>query len=132
MVFVDSDALIALRVNKDLHFSAAKKILKELKERNEILATSWQVIDEVTTKLSFFTTKAEALWFLQWAVKTNLQIVYVDDSLAGKIINKFKQQRSKRVSLTDCTNMVIAKKMGVKTFFSFDKHYQQNGFELLG
>jgi len=35
------------------------------------------------------------------------------------------------VSLTDCTNMVIAKKLGVKTFFSFDKHYEKNGFELL-
>jgi len=109
MIFVDSDAFLGLSVKKDAHFKKAWKLMEYLEEQEDQLVTSWQVVDEVTTKLSFYAAKKKALDFLKW----------------------IKKQTSKRVSLTDCTNMVIAKKLGVKTFFSFDKHYEKNGFELL-
>lgn len=131
MVLIDSDALIGLRVSRDAHNREAIKILKVLKEMGESLVTSWQVVDETATKLSYFTTHKKANEFLDWVFKTNIKVVYVDDQLARKAVKKFKKQTSKRVSLTDCTNMVIAEEMGVKQIFSFDKHYEQNGLELL-
>ncbi|MDZ7586495.1 MAG: PIN domain-containing protein [Patescibacteria group bacterium] len=130
-MLIDSDALIGLRVSRDAHNREAIKILKVLKEMGESLVTSWQVVDETATKLSYFTTHKKANEFLDWVFKTNIKVVYVDDQLARKAVKKFKKQTSKRVSLTDCTNMVIAEEMGVKQIFSFDKHYEQNGLELL-
>ena len=131
MVLIDSDALIGLRVGGDIHNKEAIKILKVLKEMGESLVTSWQVVDETATKLSYFTTHKQANEFLDWVFKTNIKVVYVDDPSARKAVKKFRKQKSKRVSLTDCTNMVIAEEMGVKQIFSFDKHYEKNGFELL-
>ncbi|MBU1500389.1 PIN domain-containing protein [Patescibacteria group bacterium] len=131
MIFVDADALIGLRVKEDAHYNAAKQILNDLEEKGETLATSWQVVNEVATKLAYFDKKKNALDFLKWLFKSDVEVVYVDSRLAKKAVKKFKDQRSKRVSLTDCTNMVIAEEMGVKQIFSFDKHYEQNGLELL-
>ena len=131
MILIDADALIGSRVENDAHHKKSVEILSKLREENETLATSWQVVDEVATKLSYFTTKKKAKEFLNWVFTTNIKVVYVDEKLAKKIVKKFKQLRSKRVSLTDCTNMVIAEEMGVKKVFSFDKVYERNGLELL-
>ncbi|MBU1085776.1 MAG: hypothetical protein ABII08_02580 [Candidatus Beckwithbacteria bacterium] len=131
MIFVDSDAFIGLSYRKDVHYKKSKIIMDSLGEQDEILITSWQVVDEVATKLSYFTTKKLSVNFLNWLFESDIKIVYVDEKLSRKIVKKFKSQRSKRVSLTDCTNMVIAKEMRVERFFSFDKVYVQNGFKLL-
>ena len=131
MIFVDADALIGLRVKEDAHYNIAKQILNDLEEEGETLVTSWQAVDKVTTKLAYFDKKKNALDFLKWLFKSDVEVVYIDNRLAKKAVKKFKEQTSKRVSLTDCTNMVIAEEMGVRQIFSFDKHYEQNGLELL-
>ncbi|MEK7513864.1 MAG: hypothetical protein AAB580_03155 [Patescibacteria group bacterium] len=132
MIFIDADAFIALNFTKDVHYKKACILMEKLEEKEDILVTSWQVIDEVATKLSYFGIKQQATNFLKWITNSDIKIVYVNEKMTSKIIKQFKEQTSKRVSLTDCTNMVIAEEMGVKQIFSFDKHYKQNGFELLG
>lgn len=131
MIFVDSDAYIALNAKKDLHHKKAIQILGNLAESEKELVTSWQVVDEVATKLSYFTTKKKALEFLNDLLSSSTQVVHVEQTMVPSIVQKFKSQTSKRVSLTDCTNMVIAKTFAVTTFFSFDEHYEKNGFDLL-
>jgi predicted nucleic acid-binding protein len=64
-------------------------------------------------------------------INSNTKIISVDVDNREKIIQIFKKQTSKRVSMTDCVNMAIAKKMGIKRFLSFDEHYKKNGFELI-
>ena len=129
MIFIDSDAYIGLSVKKDLHHNKAKQLLSQL--TRETFVTSWQVIDEVTTKLSLFTTRKKATDFLESVVKSDTQIEFVNTSLVRPIKKLFNSQTSKKISLTDCANMAIARSLGIDTFFSFDKHYQQNGFKLL-
>lgn len=131
MIFVDSDAYIALNAKKDLHHKKAIQMLGGLAENEEELVTSWQVVDEVATKLSYFTTKKKALEFINDLLSSSTQVVHVEPTMVPSIVQKFKSQTSKRVSLTDCTNMVLAKSLGITTFFSFDEHYEKNGFNLL-
>lgn len=131
MVLIDADAFIGLWVEEDVHNTKAGQILDGLEDEGERLITSWQVIDEVTTKLSYIDKKENVLEFLRWIAKSEIKIVYVDERLAKKVMKKFQAQKSKRVSLTDCTNLVIAEETGVKKIFSFDKVYEQNGFKLL-
>ena len=131
MIFVDSDAYIAINVEKDSLHKKAIQILKGLIAKEEEMVTSWQVVDEVATKLSYFTTKKKALEFLNGLLSSSAKVVHVESSMVPNIVQEFKSQTSKRVSLTDCTNMVIAKTLAITTFFSFDEHYEKNGFNLL-
>lgn len=132
MIFVDSDAYIALHVEKDIHHLKSIRLMEKLKNLDEQLITSWQVIDEVATKLSYFTTKNNAMEFLRSLLKGGTKIEYIDSSISVKVIALFAKQTSKRVSLTDCANMAIAGKLGLEIFLSFDDHYRQNGFRLFG
>lgn len=129
MIFIDSDAFIAIEVEKDIHHEKAKKLLDVIEK--ESFVTSWQVIDEVTTKISYFSTKKRAEEFLRKVIRSDTKIEFVDAGFIKMIEETFRKQTSKRVSLTDCTNMVIAKSLGIDIFFSFDDHYVRNGFELL-
>jgi len=131
MVFIDSDALIALYKKDDPHHKKALKISQKIEKDSLLAFTSWDVIDEVTTKLSFYTTKKNALFFLKETLKSSVQIIFTDPQTVFKSLAFFERQTSKRVSLTDCTNMAIAQSKGIETFFSFDKHYVKNGFKLL-
>lgn len=106
--------------------------MKRLENSDEQLVTSWQVVDEVATKLSYFTTKNNAISFLRSILGKGTRIEYIDSAIATDVAALFIRQTSKRVSLTDCANMAIAKKMGIEVFLSFDNHYRQNGFKLFG
>jgi len=131
MIFVDSDAYLAVYLEKDAHHKKAVKILKYLQDVREEVITSWDVIDEVTTKLSYYFTKSLALKFLNTIITSRTHIEYVSQEKTSAIQRLFTQQKSKRISLSDCTNMVIARSLGISTFLSFDRHYLKNGFKLL-
>ena len=131
MIFVDSDAFIAIYSKKDFHHKEVIRISKNLKKNKTPLITSWDVIDETATKLSFFLSKKTSLQFLKTLIRGKIAIIYPDEKTSQEAIKIFKKQTSKRVSLTDCTNMAIAQSKGIETLFSFDKHYEKNCFKLL-
>lgn len=131
MIFIDADAYLALTADDDVHHKNAKRIFARIEENHEELVTSWEVIDEVTTKLARFTSQKIGIGFLARILSSDIRIEYVTSVLVPSIQSLFAKQTSKKVSLTDCANMVIARSLGIKTFFSFDHHYEQNGFRLL-
>ena len=128
MVFVDSDFFIGLYIIKDAHHKVCLKLGKSLKEN---LITSWDVIDEVVTKLRYYDSKSTALRFISDIEKQNIPIVYPNHAYNKKARNIFEKQSKKHVSLTDCMNMAIAKEKNIKDFLSFDKIYERNGFKLI-
>lgn len=132
MIFVDADAFIAWNYATDANHQRAVILYRQLHDSSEELITSWEVIDEVATKLSLFLTHKIAINFLESVFSSTIRIEYVDAILRQKVVALFAKQNSKHISLTDCANMIIARELGVKRFFSFDRHYLQNGFKLIG
>ncbi len=131
MIFIDSDALIGIIVPQDAHHVSANVVFDRLATSEERLVTSWETIDEVATKLSMYFGKDCADLLFSLLSKTNITIVYIDQILSKIIIDIFKKQTSKNVSLTDCANIAICRSMGISTIFSFDVHYKKNGLSLL-
>lgn len=129
MIFADADFFIGYLNKHDLHHEKCIKLAKEIEE--EIL-TSWDVVDEVTTKLSYFVSKDRALRFIQRVIEEKITIVYPSLDLLISAKEIFKNQTSGKISLTDCMNMAIAKEKKIRDFLSFDKIYTKNGFKLYG
>lgn len=128
MVFIDSDFFISLYIIKDAHHKMCLKLSKSLKEN---LITSWDVIDEVITKLRYYDSKSTALRFISDIEKQKILIIYPNHAYSKKAENIFEKQSKKHASLTDCMNMAIAKEKNIKYFLSFDKIYEKNGFKLI-
>lgn len=131
-IFIDSDAFIALLNKTDALHQKAKKLLSVLSQsESSEFYTSWDVIDEVATKISCHLTKKQAIKFLNYLQKIQAYIIYPDMKLAKKAQNLFKDLVSKRVSMTDCMNIIIAKELQLDCIFSFDKIYKKQGVEML-
>ncbi len=128
MIFIDSDAFLGISNPNDALHSRAIALLKD---QTADIVTSWDVIDEVSTKLSYHFSKFHAVEFLGSLSAHNIKIEFLDNETSQEAKKIFLSQKSKNVSMTDCANMAIAKKLKINTFFSFDEHYPKNGFKLL-
>ncbi|MBI3576573.1 type II toxin-antitoxin system VapC family toxin [Candidatus Gottesmanbacteria bacterium] len=131
MIFIDSDAFIGIIAPQDAHYAAANAVFDRLGTTEEKLVTSWETIDEVATKVRMYFGKDCADMLFSLLAKAKITIVYVDQALAQTIVEIFKKQTSKNVSLTDCANIAICRLLGITSVFSFDSHYQKNGLKLL-
>lgn len=127
MIFVDSDYYIGLYYKQDAHHQRCLNISTEI---TDDLVTSWDVVDEVSTKLSYNVTQETAVFFLDDIKKHKTQLIYPYEELFSAAYKIFKLQSSKHSSWTDCVNMAIARSIGITTFLSFDQIYEKNGFKL--
>jgi predicted nucleic acid-binding protein len=131
MIFVDADFFIGIVSHVDAHHVRAVEILERVRSRGESLITSWDVIDEVSTKLSYYISKELAKDFLGFMASSDIQVEYADKVVSEAAKKIFLSFKSKKISMTDCVNMALANKHKIKRFLSFDKHYLKGGFELV-
>ncbi len=132
MIFIDSDALIGIVLPQDPHHTHALSILLSLEKAGEDITTSWESIDEVSTKLAMHHNKKVARDFLKYIYEiSRWTIQFIDERISHEALKIFDQQTSKNVSLTDCANIAICRSMRITTMFSFDLHYKKNGLKLL-
>lgn len=130
-ILIDSDAFISIESKSDSLHQEATRLLERLGDKEFSFYTSWDVIDEVSTKLSYFLSKEQSLSFLSFIQSTGIHILYPTRERHLKAVQLFSEIATKRVSMTDCMNMVIAAELNLDCIFSFDKIYQQQGFKLL-
>ena len=76
MIFIDSDAFIGLMVASDAHHNRVINLLEHLGD--EVLITDWEVVDEVSTKLSYQTSKETAIQFLEYLNKSQIRVEFLD------------------------------------------------------
>jgi predicted nucleic acid-binding protein len=67
----------------------------------------------------------------QWLVKNVWRVdavSAVDEQIAVEIIS---HHADKEYSYTDATSFAIMERLGIRRAFSFDRHFEQYGFELI-
>lgn len=128
LVFVDSDAFIALAKEDDTNHQKAIELLKELYSDQVNFITSNYVFSETVTVLSIRISHEAALDFIARikSPQNPFSIKRVDDELEEKAIEVFKNQTSKNISFVDCTNIALCKEVSVDAIFSFDEVYRKN------
>ncbi|MBD3365821.1 PIN domain-containing protein [candidate division WWE3 bacterium] len=130
-ILIDADTYIALYNKDDALHNKANKILNSLKNKDVETFTTYDVVDEVATKLSYFLKKSDSLRFLKQLMESETEIIYPTENSLLETIEKVKSIRSKRVSFTDCANMIAYKHYDIDAIFSFDKIYEKQGIKTL-
>jgi len=130
-VLIDADVFIALYNDKDALSKRTIQLFKKLKNEKVKYFTTYDVIDEVATKLSYFLTKKASTTFLKEIIDSETQIIFPTEKSFQKTINKIKSIRTKRVSFTDCANIVAYKEYDIDAIFSFDKIYPKEKLKIL-
>lgn len=73
-----------------------------------------------------------AIKFRNSAYSSNvLEITYITYDIEEEAFDIFKKYTDKDFSFTDCTSFATMKQLNLNAAFTFDKHFQQIGFEIL-
>ena len=132
MIFVDTSALYAVLDRDDqAHESARDAWIGWLSDERDIsLLTSNYVLVEsfalLQSRLGIEAVRAFhddllPVLQLQWTTPEDHEIATQALLLAGR----------RQLSLVDCTSFQLMRRLGVSQAFAFDRHFEEQGFELL-
>lgn len=132
IVFVDTDAFLALYKADDGNHKKAKEIATFIEERKYETITSVAAYSEFITIVSQRISFEAAIEAMAEFEKNIIPIIMISDTVFNLSKEIFQKQNSKNVSFTDCVNMAIMRQFGINYIFSFDRDYKKNKFMRLG
>ena len=129
VIFIDTSAFYALLCIEDKKHTAAAKVWQTLLTKEAILRSNNYVIVETTTLLQR-RLGMEAVKDFQSLVSL-LQVDWITEDQHQIIINTLLTSNRRHLSLVDCSSFATMRRMGIKKAFTFDKHFAEQGFEIV-
>ncbi len=130
LVFVDTSALYALLDADDRFHHAAAAAFSHLSPDKTLMLTSSYVILET---LALLQTRLGLSAVAKWKTEFQgiLEIVWIEKQLHEEALTALVAANKPTISLSDWASFLIMRERGIKNAFSFDRHYEQQGFHLL-
>ena len=129
-VFVDTSALYALLDRADANHKQAVSAWSSLLNRDERVFTSNYVLVE-----SFALTQnrlgMDAVRLLQEDILPVIGIHFVDREVHRSGISAMLSAGRRNLSFVDCVSFEIMRTLGIKTAFTFDPHFKEQGFTVI-
>lgn len=130
MNFVDTGVFLALHLKSDQYHGAA---VRGWRTHGRSVLTSNHVLDEMATALARragYRFAADSLSDIYAASTIEVvQSTREDELEAVQWMRKYADQG---VSFTDCVSFTIMTRRRIKTAFTFDRHFRQAGFSVIG
>ena len=130
IVFADTSALFALLVRDDAMHMHAKEAFARLAEQSAHLLTSSYVLVENTALLQR-RIGLKAVHDFNARIVPLLEVVWADADWHARAVHRLLAQTDRAVSLVDCLSFEIMEARGISTAYTFDKHFDEEGFRLI-
>lgn len=132
-LFIDTSAFVALEDEDDEEHKAALDYREKIRREEtlfRVLYSSNYILDEVVTLLRFKLGHQAAVAFGENLRRSKIvRILRVTPTIEDNAWKIFKQYGDKDFSFTDCTSFALMEQEAMSTAFTFDKHFQQYGFQ---
>jgi predicted nucleic acid-binding protein len=129
-VFIDTAAFLAvLNANDQFHLSA-KKIWDEILSSDVALFSSNYVLLE-TISLLQRRFGIEAIRLFESDILPVIEINWVDEIIHNQAKSALLVANRRLLSLVDCTSFEIMRQSGINVAFTFDNHFQEQGFKIM-
>lgn len=129
IVFADTSGFFALLAHDDYLHVRAKLNFTHFSTNDVRLLTSSYVLLE-TFALLHRRIGLDAVADFQTKIVPLLDIVWVDADWNARALQRLFAIGRREVSLVDCLSFEIMEARNLQTAFSFDKHFEENGFTL--
>lgn len=128
-VFIDTSGWVALYDRNDQNHSNAKGLWKKIISQDNLIYTTFDVLDETITLLRFHSNYKQSLEFGETLFKSKIiNIIETNEETREKAWEFYKKFSDKKLSLTDCTSFAVMFLFKISEVFTFDKHFFQVGF----
>jgi predicted nucleic acid-binding protein len=129
-LFVDTSAWIALFDARDKYHPAASQAMHQIRHHAHLI-TSDYVLDETATYLLYRAGKELAVQCVQWIIQAPfIDLLYLGEPRWHDAWQMFQQYQDKQWAFTDCTSFVLMHQHHLHQAFTFDRHFEQAGFQL--
>lgn len=129
-VFVDSSAFLAVLDADDENHPLARQVWEKILNAGAFLITTSYVLVEtyavVQRRLGM-----DALRTFHEDIVPLLQIEWIGEELHERGADAVLTANRRNLSLVDCTSFAAVRRLGIKKVFAFDRHFAEQGFELL-
>ena len=129
-VFVDTSALYALLDRADAHHKQAVAAWTGLLNGDERFVTSNYVFVE-SFALAQSRLGMDAARLLQEDILPVINIHFVDREIHRSGISAVLSAGRRNLSFVDCVSFEIMRTLGIKTAFTFDPHFREQGFTVI-
>jgi predicted nucleic acid-binding protein len=130
-LFVDTSAWAALYDASDKYHLYATQGVSNLVGHSVSFVTTDYVLDETVTLLMKRNGKHAAVRYGKWVLTAeNIELVYIDNNIWQSAWEMFQSYDDKQWAFTDCTSFVLMRQHNLHRAFTFDRHFEQAGFQL--
>lgn len=129
-VLIDTSALLAVLDADDVNHLKGREAWRDLLDGEATLLCPNYVLLE-TIALVQRRLGIAALLRFQAELVPILEILWVDKSVHDAALAALLTARRRQLGLVDCVSFEIARRLGVKTAFAFDRHFVEQGFQCL-
>ena len=129
-IYIDTSAFFAILDSGDEFHKESKNTFLELIGSKEVFHSSNYIIIE-TIVLIQNGLGLNALRAFQDDIIPIINIHWVDERIHNIAISSLLIARKKSISFVDYTSFEMVRNLGLKKVFTFDKHFKEQGFEVL-
>ncbi len=129
-IFIDTAAFLAVLNANDRFYPEAREIWTHLLLSSSTIFTSNYVIVE-TIALIQHRLGIEAVRTFEVDLLPVIEILWVDQPMHKQGMSALLAATRGDLSLVDCTGFEVMRQSGLKSVFTFDRHFREQGFEVL-
>jgi uncharacterized protein len=129
-VFVDTSGLLAVANERDPHHGPAAATWVELADSGRELVTSSYVLLEAHAVFERQVGIATVRVLEHDLVKA-LSVLWVSRGTHNLGVGRLLSDDRRKLSLVDCVSFLVMRNLGITQVFTFDKHFAEEGFEVL-
>lgn len=127
-VFVDTSAFYAILDADDQNHEQARRAWNDLvTQEADLVCTNYVLVE--TFALVQHRLGIEAVRALQEDILPVLRVEWVDESVHEASTAALLIAARRQLSLVDCTSFETMRRLGIKTAFTFDRHFAEQGFD---
>ena len=128
-VFVDTSALLAVLDADDANHKAARPFWEKIISGGDTPVSHNYVLVE-TSALVARKLGLDALRALETDIVPILRVVWVTRDIHESASSAQLVASRRSLSLVDCVSFEVMRRTGIRTAFSFDRHFQEYGYEI--
>ena len=128
MMFVDTSAFYALLDGDDAEHSRALKLWKGKPPGEGSLVTTNYVVLESMALLQSRLGMPAVRGFRD-AILPLVRIEWIDEVVHAQAVSAFIAADRRGLSLVDQSSFETLRRLGIRSVFTFDRHFRQHGFE---
>ncbi len=129
-VFMDTSAFVAILNKVDQNHPEAKSLWIDLISSEAVLVSHNYVVLEsmavIQRRLGM-----EAVRVFNDDILPLINLEWIDEITHSAGISAFLTAYKKGLSLVDCVSFEIMRKLSIKTAFTFDRHFREQGFQCI-